>query len=48
MAEQRLVLRAIAERTDLVAPSPKPERARQRNVTMIPSKGCRVIVQHKR
>jgi cytochrome P450 len=37
MAEQRVVLRAIAERTDLVAPSRAPEGARQRNVTMIPS-----------
>jgi cytochrome P450 len=48
MAEQRVVLGAIAERTDLVAQSSGPERARQRNVTMIPSRGCRVIVQHKR
>ena len=48
MAEQRVVLKAIAARTDLVAPDPAPERARQRNVTMIPSKGGRVMVQHKR
>jgi cytochrome P450 len=48
MAEQRVVLRAIAERTDLAAPAQKPEHARQRNVTMIPSNGCRVLVQHKR
>lgn len=44
MAEQRVVLAAIARRTDLVAPDPKPERARQRNVTTIPSRGARVTV----
>ena len=44
MAEQRVVLEAIARRTDLVAPDPAPERARQRNVTTIPSRGARVLV----
>ena len=48
MAEQRVVLRAIAARTDLTAPDPKPERPRQRNVTMIPNRGGRVVVEHKR
>ncbi len=48
MAEQRVVLRAIAARTDLIAPDPRPEHPRQRNVTMIPSRGGRVVVQHKR
>jgi cytochrome P450 len=48
MAEQRVVLSAIARRTDLVAPDPRPERARQRNVTMIPRNGARVIVKHRR
>jgi cytochrome P450 len=48
MAEQRVVLRAIARRTDLGAPDPAPEAARQRNVTMIPRQGCRVVVQCKR
>jgi cytochrome P450 len=47
MAEQRVVLRAIAARTDLTAPDPKPERPRQRNVTMIPNRGGRVVVEHK-
>jgi len=47
MAEQRVVLRAIAERTDLAAPDPAPEGARQRNVTMIPSRGGRVLVERK-
>ena len=36
MAEQRVVLAAIARRTDLRAPDPRPEHPRQRNVTMIP------------
>ena len=48
MAEQRVVLEAIARRTDMAAPDPRPERARQRNVTMIPSRGGRVIVTYKR
>ncbi len=48
MAEQRVVLSAIARRTDMVAPDPKPERARQRNVTMIPRRGARVTVTHRR
>jgi cytochrome P450 len=48
MAEQRVVLRAIARRTDLAAPDPASEPARQRNVTMIPRRGGRVAVQHKR
>ncbi len=44
MAEQRVVLDTIARRTDLVAPDPQPERARHRNVTMIPALGARVVV----
>jgi cytochrome P450 len=48
MAEQRVVLRAIAARTDLAAADPAPEPARQRNVTMIPRDGARVVVRAKR
>ena len=44
MAEQRVVLRAIARRTDMVAPDPRPERVLHRNVTMIPAHGARVRV----
>ena len=44
MAEQRVVLEAIARRTDLVAPQARPERGRQRNVTTIPARGARVVV----
>jgi cytochrome P450 len=47
MAEQRVVLKAIAQRTDLVAPDAAPEQPRQRNVTMIPRHGGRVVVRHK-
>jgi cytochrome P450 len=47
MAEQRVVLEAIARRTDLVAPDPSPERPRMRNVTMIPRDGCRVRLAHR-
>jgi cytochrome P450 len=47
MAEQRVVLEAVARRTDLSAPDPAPEAPRQRNVTMIPRRGTRVIVQRK-
>jgi cytochrome P450 len=44
MAEQRVVLEAIARRTDLAAPKPTAERARQRNVTTIARGGARVTV----
>jgi cytochrome P450 len=47
MAEQRVVLEAIARRTDLLPSRPSREHARQRNVTMIPSRGGRVIVECK-
>ena len=46
MAEQRVVLKAIAA-ADMIAPDPRPERVRHRNVTMIPAKGCRVVITHK-
>jgi len=45
MAEQRVVLRAIARRTDLDAADPAPERPRHRNVTMIPAHGARAILR---
>jgi cytochrome P450 len=44
MAEQRVVLEAMARRLDLVADDPEPEHAIHRNVTMIPSRGARVTV----
>jgi cytochrome P450 len=48
MAEQRVVLRAIARRTDLEPADPRPERARHRNVTMIPARGARVVMRSRR
>jgi cytochrome P450 len=48
MAEQRVVMDAVARRTDLVADDPAPERAVHRNVTMIPSRGARVVVRERR
>ena len=47
MAEQRVMVRAIAQRTDLLAPDPQPEKPRLRNVTMIPQRGGQVVVEHK-
>jgi cytochrome P450 len=48
LAEQRVVLRAIARRADLVAPDPAPERVLHRNVTMIPARGARVVMTARR
>jgi cytochrome P450 len=48
MAEQQVVLGAIARRTDLEAPEPRPEHARHRNVTMIPAGGARVVMTARR
>jgi cytochrome P450 len=47
MAEQRVVLAAIARRVDLAAPDLRPEAPRQRNVTMIPRHGTRVVIEHR-
>ncbi len=48
MAEQRVVLRAIARRTDMRAADPRPERVLHRNVTMLPAKGAEVVVTSRR
>jgi len=45
MAEQRVVLEAMARRLDLEAADPEPERALHRNVTMIPARGARVAIR---
>ena len=45
MAEQRIVLHAIALQLDLEADRPEPEHAQHRNVTMIPARGARVVVR---
>jgi cytochrome P450 len=48
MAEQRVVLEAMARRLDIEADDPAPERAVHRNVTMIPSRGARVTIRSRR
>jgi cytochrome P450 len=48
MAEQRVVLRAVARRTDMVAPNPTPEGVIHRNVTMIPKRGAEVTITSRR
>jgi cytochrome P450 len=47
MAEQRVVLEAMARRLYLEADDPAPERAVHRNVTMIPSHGARVVIRSR-
>ncbi len=47
MAEQRVVLEAMARRLDLEVDDPAPEHARHRNVTMIPARGGRVVLRHR-
>jgi cytochrome P450 len=47
MAEQRVVLEAMARRLDLEAEDPAPEHALHRNVTMIPARGARVVVRSR-
>jgi cytochrome P450 len=44
MAEQRVVMRAMAGSLDIEAADPEPEHAVHRNVTMIPAAGARVVV----
>jgi cytochrome P450 len=47
MAEQRVVLRSMAASLELEAEDPEPERLRHRNVTMIPSRGGRVVLRRR-
>jgi cytochrome P450 len=47
MAEQRVVLEAMARRLDLSFDDPAPEPALHRNVTMIPKRGARVVVRSR-
>ena len=48
MAEQRVVLEAMARRLDLEPDRPEPEHALHRNVTMIPARGARVLLRSRR
>jgi cytochrome P450 len=47
MAEQHIVLRTVAQRVDLVAADPEPEREQHRNVTLIPRRGGVVRVTRR-
>jgi cytochrome P450 len=47
MAEQRVVLGAMARRLDLEAADPAPERALHRNVAMVPRRGARVVIRSR-
>ena len=47
MAEQRVVLKAMANRLDLEPDRPQPEHALHRNVTMIPKRGARVVIRSR-
>jgi cytochrome P450 len=47
MAEQRVVLRTVARRTDMHVADQAPEHARHRNVTMIPARGARVVMSSR-
>jgi cytochrome P450 len=42
--EMRVVLREFVARAQLVAPDPKPERVRIRNITLAPQKGAQVVL----
>jgi cytochrome P450 len=45
--EMRVVLREVLRHVRLRAPSQRPERAQVRHVTVIPARGCRVVVEER-
>jgi cytochrome P450 len=45
--EMRTVLREILRRVRLRAPSLRPEGGRVRHVTVVPARGCRVVVEER-
>ena len=45
--EMRVVLREVLRRVRLRAPSRRPERGRVRHVTVVPARGCRVVVEER-
>jgi hypothetical protein len=45
--EMRVVLREVLGRVRLRAPSQRPERAQVRHVTVVPARGCRVVVEER-
>jgi cytochrome P450 len=45
--EMRVVMREVLRRVRLRAPSTAPERAKIRHVTVVPARGCRVVVEER-
>jgi len=45
--EMRVVLREVLRRVRLRAASRRPERAQVRHVTVVPARGCRVVVEER-
>jgi cytochrome P450 len=45
MAEQRVILRAMAATLELEADDPAPERPKHHNVTMVPARGGRAVLR---
>jgi cytochrome P450 family 135 len=45
--EMRVVLREVLRRVRLSADSARPERPQVRHVTVVPSRGCRVVVEER-
>ena len=45
--EMRTILREFVERADLRAADPKPERVKIRNITLVPAKGARVVLERR-
>jgi cytochrome P450 family 135 len=45
--EMRVVLREVLRRVRLRAPSARDERAQVRHVTVVPARGCRVVVEQR-
>jgi cytochrome P450 len=45
--EMRVVLREVLRRVRLRAPSARDERAQVRHVTVVPARGCRVVVEER-
>jgi cytochrome P450 family 135 len=46
-AEMRVVLREVLRRVRLRAASPRPERGHVRHVTVVPARGCRVVLEER-
>jgi cytochrome P450 family 135 len=45
--EMRVVLREVLRRVRLRAATRRPERAQVRHVTVVPARGCRVVVEER-